>query len=35
VLQAGHQRRIDRILLIQMKKRDTGVGAQHIVAREQ
>jgi len=34
VLQAGQQPRIDRLLLIEMEKRDTGVGAQHIVARE-
>jgi len=34
VLQAGQQPRIDRLLLIEMEKRDTGVGARHIVARE-
>ena len=34
MLQAGQQPRIDRLLLIEMEKRDTGVGAQHIVARE-
>jgi hypothetical protein len=35
VLQAGHQRWTDRLLLIEMEKRDTGVGAQNIVTREQ
>jgi hypothetical protein len=34
VLQAGQQCRIDRLLLIEMEKRYTGVGVQHIVARE-
>jgi hypothetical protein len=34
MLKSGQLRRIDPLLLIEMKKRDSGVGSQHIMARE-